>query len=65
MRKEKEPERKSALLEKKRKVPIPSVSSKRGELFAEVEIEDSILVTPVGETSNTPRSGSSDLNPDR
>jgi hypothetical protein len=65
MRKEKEPERKSARLEKRRKVPTPSVSSRRGELFAEVEIEDSVLVTPSGETSSTPRSGSSDLNPDR
>jgi hypothetical protein len=42
MRKEKEPERKSARLEKRRKVPTPS-----------------------RETSSTPRSGSSDLNPDR
>jgi hypothetical protein len=65
MRKEKEPERKSARLEKKRKVPTPSVSPRRGELFAEVEIEDSVLVTPPGKTSSTPRSGSSDLNPDR
>jgi hypothetical protein len=65
MRKEKEPERKSARLEKKRKVPNPSVSPRRGELFAEIEIEDSVLVTPPGETSSTPRSGSSDLNPDR
>jgi hypothetical protein len=65
MRKEKEPERKSTRLEKRRKVPIPSISSRRGELFAEVEIEDSVLVIPPGETSSTPRSGSSDLNPDR
>jgi hypothetical protein len=65
MRKEKVPERKSARFEKKRKVPTPSVSSRRGELFAEIEIEDSVLVTPPGETSSTPRSGSSDLNPDR
>jgi hypothetical protein len=65
MRKENEPERKSARLEKRRKVSTPSVSPKRGELFTEVEIEDSVLVTPPGETSSTPRSGSSDLNPDR
>jgi hypothetical protein len=65
MRKEKEPERKSARLEKRRKVPTPSVSHRRGELFAEVEIEDSVLVTPPGETSSTSRSRSSDLNPDR
>jgi hypothetical protein len=65
MRKEKEPERKSARLEKKRKAPIPSVSPRRGELFAEVEIEVSVLVTPPGKTSSTPRSGSSDLNPDQ
>jgi hypothetical protein len=65
MRKDKEPERKSDHLEKRRKVPNPSVSSRRRELFAEVEIEDSVLVTPSGETSSTPRSGSSDLNPDR
>jgi hypothetical protein len=65
MKKEKEPERKSARLKKRRKVPTPSVSPKRGELFAEVEIEDSVLVTLPGETSSTPRSGSSDLNPDR
>jgi hypothetical protein len=58
MRREKVPERKSARLEKRRKVPIPSVSPRRGELFAEVEIEDSVLVTPLGETSSTPRSGS-------
>jgi hypothetical protein len=62
MRREKVPERKSARLEKKRKVLTPSISPRRGELFAEVEIEDSVLVTPLGETS---RSGSSDLNPDR
>jgi hypothetical protein len=54
MRKEKEPERKSARLEKRRKVPTPSVSPRRGELFAEVEFEDSVLVTPLGETSSTP-----------
>jgi hypothetical protein len=48
MRKEKEPERKSARLEKKRKVPTPSVSPRRGELFAGIEIEDSVLVTPPG-----------------
>jgi hypothetical protein len=65
MRKGKEPERKSARLEKRRKVPTPSISPRRGELFAEVEIEDSVLVTPPGETSCTPRSGSLDLNPDR
>jgi hypothetical protein len=65
MRREKVPERKSARLEKRRKVPAPSTSPRRGELFAEVEIEDSVLVTPPGETSSTPRSGSSDLNPDR
>jgi hypothetical protein len=65
MRREKEPERKSARVEKKRKVPTPSVSPRRGELFAELEIEDSVLVTPPGETSSTPRSGSLDLNPDR
>jgi hypothetical protein len=65
MRKEKVPERKSARFEKKRKVPTPSVSSRRGELFAEIEIEDSVLVTPPGKSSSTPRSGSSDLNPDR
>jgi hypothetical protein len=64
MRREKVPERKSARLEKRRKVPTPSVSPRRGELFAEVEIEDSVLITPPGETSSTPRSGSSDLNPD-
>jgi hypothetical protein len=65
MRKEKELVRKSARLEKRRKVPTPSVSPRRGELFAEVEIEDSVLVTLPRETSSTPRSGSSDLNPDR
>jgi hypothetical protein len=65
MRREKEPERKSARVEKKRKVPTPSVSPRRGELFAELEIEDSVLVTPPGETSSAPRSGSLDLNPDR
>jgi hypothetical protein len=65
MRKEREPERMSARLEKRRKVPTLSVSPRRGELFAEVEIEDSVLVTPPGETSSTPRSGSSDLNPVR
>jgi hypothetical protein len=65
MRKEKEPERNSARLEKRRKVPTPSVSPRRGELFTEVEIEDSVLVTPPGETSSIPRSGTSDLNPDR
>jgi hypothetical protein len=65
MRREKVPERKSARLEKRRKVPTPSVSHKRGELFAELVIEDSVLVTPPGETSSTPRSGSLDLNPDR
>jgi hypothetical protein len=64
MRREKVPERKSACLEKKMKVPTPFVSPRRGELFAEVEIEDSILVTPPGEASSTPRSGSSDLNLD-
>jgi hypothetical protein len=65
MRREKVPERKSARLEKKKKVPTPSVSPRRGELFVEVEIEDSVLVTPLGKTSSTPRSGSSDLNPDQ
>jgi hypothetical protein len=65
MRKERETERKSARLERRRKVPTPSVSPRRGELFAEIEIEDSVLVTPPGETSSTPRSGSLDLNPDR
>jgi hypothetical protein len=64
MRREKVPERKSARLEKRRKVPTPSVSPRREELFAELDIEDSVLVTPPGETSSTPRSGSSDLNPD-
>jgi hypothetical protein len=65
MRKEREPERKSVHLESRRKDPTLSVSPRRGELFAEIEIEDSVLVTPPGETSSTPRSGSSDLNPDR
>jgi hypothetical protein len=65
MRKEREPERKSARLERRRKDPTPSVFPRRGELFAEIEIEDSVLVTPPGETSSTPRSGSSGLNPDR
>jgi hypothetical protein len=65
MRREKVPERKSTRLEKRRKVPTPSVSPKRRELFAEVEIEDSVLVIPPRKTSSTPRSGSSDLNPDR
>jgi hypothetical protein len=65
MRREKVPERKSARLEKTRRGPTPSVSPRREELFAELEIEDSILVTPPGETSSTPGSGSSDLNPDR
>jgi hypothetical protein len=65
MRKEKEPERKSAHLEKRRKVPTSSVSPSREELFTEVEIEDSVLVTPPRETSSTPRNRSSDLNPDR
>jgi hypothetical protein len=64
MRREKVPERKSARLEKRRRVPTPSVSPRREELFAELEFEDYILVTPPGETSSTPRSGSSDLNPD-
>jgi hypothetical protein len=64
MRREKVSKRKSARLEKRRKLPTPSVSPKRGELFAELEIEDSVLVTPPGETSSTPRSVSSDLNPD-
>jgi hypothetical protein len=64
MRREKVPERKSARLEKRRKVLTPCVSPRRGELFAELEIEDSVLVTPPGKTSSTPRSGSSDLNPD-
>jgi hypothetical protein len=65
MRKEREPERKSARLERRRRDPTPSVSPRRGEFFAEIEIEDSVLVTPPGETSSTPRSGSLDLNPDR
>jgi hypothetical protein len=65
MRWEKVPERKSARLEKRRKVPTPSVSPRREELFAGLEIEDSVLVTPPGETSSTPRSGSPDLNLDR
>jgi hypothetical protein len=54
LRRKKVPERKSARLEKIRKVSTPSVSPRRGELFAEVEIEDSVLVTPPGEISNTP-----------
>jgi hypothetical protein len=65
MRREKVPERKSARLEKRRRVPTPSISPRREELFAELEIDDSVLVTLPGETSSTPRSGSSDLNPDR
>jgi hypothetical protein len=65
MRREKVPERKSARLEKRRKVLIPSASPRRGELFAKVEIEDFVLVTPPGETSSTPRSRNPDLNPDR
>jgi hypothetical protein len=65
MRREKVPEMKSARLEKRRRIPTPSVSPRRKELFAELEIEDSVLVTPHGETSSTPRSGSLDLNPDR
>jgi hypothetical protein len=65
MRREKVPERKSARLEKRRRVPTPSVSPRREEFFAELEIEDSVLVTPPEETSSTPRSGSSDLNLDR
>jgi hypothetical protein len=65
MRREKVPEKKSARLEKRRRVLTPSISPRREELFAEVEIEDSVLVTPPGETSSTPRSGSSNLNPDR
>jgi hypothetical protein len=64
MRREKVPERKSTRLGKRRRVPTPSVSPRREELFTELEIEDSVLVTPPGETSSTPRSGSSDLNPD-
>jgi hypothetical protein len=64
MRREKVPERKSARLEKRRRVPTSFVSPKREELFTELEIKDSVLVTPPGETSSTPRSGSSDLNPD-
>jgi hypothetical protein len=64
MRKEKVPERKSARLEKRRRVLTPLISPRREELFAEVEIEDSVLVTPPGETSSTPRSRSSGLNPD-
>jgi hypothetical protein len=65
MRREKVPERKSARLQKRRRVPTPSVSPRRGELFAELEIEDFVLVTTPGETSSTSRSGSSDLNLDR
>jgi hypothetical protein len=65
MRREKVPERRSSRLEKRRRVLTPSISPRREELFVEVEIEDSVLVTPPGETSSTPRSGSSDLNPDR
>jgi hypothetical protein len=65
MRREKVPERKSARLEKRRRVLTPSVSPRREELFAEAAIEDSVLVTASGETSSTPRSGSLDLNPDR
>jgi hypothetical protein len=65
MRRKKVPERKSARLEKRRRVPSPSMSPRRKDLFAELEIEDSVLVTPPGETSSIPRSGSSDLNPDR
>jgi hypothetical protein len=65
MRREKVLERKSARLEMRRKVRTPSVSPRRRELFAEVEIEDSVLVTPPGETSSTPSSGSLDLNPDQ
>jgi hypothetical protein len=64
MRREKVSERKSARLEKRRRVLTPSVSPRREELFIAPEIEDSILVTPPGETSSTPRSGSPDLNPD-
>jgi hypothetical protein len=64
MRKENVPERKSACLEKRRRVPTPSFSTRREELFTELEIEDSVLGTPPGKTSSTPRSGSSDLNPD-
>jgi hypothetical protein len=65
MRRKKVPERKSARLEKRRRVPSPSMSPRRKDLFAELEIEDSVLVTPPRETSSIPRSGSSDLNPDR
>jgi hypothetical protein len=64
MRREKVPERKSARLEKRRRVPTPSISPRREELLAELEIEDSVLVTPPGETSSILRSGSLDLNPD-
>jgi hypothetical protein len=64
MRREKVPERKSARLEKRRRVPTPSVSPKREKLFTELEIEDSVLVTPPGGSSSTPRSGSPDQNPD-
>jgi hypothetical protein len=65
MRRKKVPERKSARPEKRRRVPSPSMSPRRKDLFAELEIEDSVLVTPPRETSSIPRSGSSDLNPDR
>jgi hypothetical protein len=64
MRSESVPERKSARLENRRRVPTLSVSPRRENLFTELEIEDSVLVTPPGETSSTPRSGSPDLNPD-
>jgi hypothetical protein len=65
MRREEVPKRRSARLEKRRRVLTPSISPRREEVFAEVEFEDAVLVTPPGETSSTPRSGSSNLNPDR
>jgi hypothetical protein len=46
MRKEKEPERKSACLEKKRKVPTPSLSPRRGELFAGIEGRQVVPLDP-------------------
>jgi hypothetical protein len=64
MRREKIPEMKSARLEKRRKIPTPSISPRKGELFVEIEIEDSVLFTPPREMSSTLRSGSLDLNPD-
>jgi hypothetical protein len=64
MRREKAPERKSARLEKRRRVPTPSLSPRREKLFTESEIEDSVAVTPPGKTSSTPRSRSPEQNPD-